>query len=55
MIPLVTTLLDVAGLLLVAAGAGAAVFPVLGYAALAVAGAVLLVGSQVAVRLGSKR
>lgn len=46
----VTTVLDVAGLLLVAAGAGAAVRPLIGWSALAVAGVVVLAGSQVAAR-----
>ncbi|GGZ80290.1 hypothetical protein ACFOOM_07620 [Streptomyces echinoruber] len=45
-----TTALDVAGLLLVAAGAGAAAFPVMEWAALAVSGAVVLAGSWLASR-----
>ena len=40
----VTTLLDAVGLLLLAAGAAAAVWPWIGYAALAVAGVVVIVG-----------
>jgi hypothetical protein len=51
MVPLATTLLDVLGLLLMAAGAAAAVFPWLDWACLAVAGAVILLGSQLAVRM----
>lgn len=42
---LVTTLLDVLGLLLVAAGACALAFPYLEWAALLVAGVVVLAGS----------
>ena len=48
---LITTLLDVLGLLLLAAGAAAAVFPWLGWAALAVAGVVLLAGSWASTKL----
>jgi hypothetical protein len=48
---LMTTLLDVAGLGLVAAGAAAAVWPWIGPAGLAVAGGVVLAGSQVSARL----
>ncbi|WP_242890245.1 hypothetical protein [Actinomadura litoris] len=48
---LMTTLLDVAGLGLVAAGAAAAVWPWLGGAGLAVAGGVVLAGSWAAARL----
>lgn len=44
----VTTLLDAAGLVLVAAGAGFAAAIVIGPAALAVTGAVLLLGSWLA-------
>lgn len=47
---LVTTLLDVLGLLLVAAGAAAALLPLLGWGALGVAGAVVLAGSWWAAR-----
>ncbi|MEV7908235.1 hypothetical protein [Streptomyces anulatus] len=47
---LVTTLLDVLGLLLVAAGAGAALLPLIGWGALAVSGVVVLAGSWWAVR-----
>jgi len=43
-----TSALDALGLLLVAAGLAAAVFPWAGWAALAVAGAVVLGGSAVA-------
>lgn len=42
---LATTLLDVIGLLLLAAGFAAALFPVLEWACLAVAGGVVLIGS----------
>lgn len=45
-----TTALDAAGLLLVAAGAGAGVFQWLGWAALAVSGGVVLLGSALASR-----
>lgn len=45
----VTTLLDVLGLLLFSAGVAAAFEPVLGWAALAVAGVIVLAGSWVAV------
>ncbi|MGQ4358873.1 hypothetical protein [Streptomyces sp. SAS_272] len=43
-----TTALDTAGLLLVAAGAGAGVYRWLGWAALAVSGVVVLAGSWLA-------
>jgi hypothetical protein len=45
---MVTTLLDVLGLLLVAAGAAAAVWPWLGGASLAAAGVIVLAGSWLA-------
>jgi hypothetical protein len=45
-----TTALDTAGLLLVAAGAGAGVYQWLGWVALAVSGAVVLAGSALADR-----
>lgn len=48
---LVTTTLDTLGLLLVAAGAGAALYPLIGWAALAGSGAVVLTGSWLAARL----
>lgn len=48
---LVTTLLDVAGLLLIAAGVGFAAAHALGWSALAVSGIVVLGGSQLAVWL----
>lgn len=48
---LMTTLLDVAGLGLIAAGACAATYPVIGWAGLMVSGCVVLVGSWVAMRL----
>ncbi|SEG44777.1 hypothetical protein SAMN04489712_105270 [Thermomonospora echinospora] len=47
---LVTTLLDAVGLGLVAAGAAAAVFPLVGWAGLALAGGVVLAGSWWAAR-----
>ncbi|MEU1736472.1 hypothetical protein [Streptosporangium sp. NPDC020145] len=47
---LVTTLLDVLGLLLVAAGAGAALLPWIGWGALTASGAVVLAGSWWAAR-----
>lgn len=46
----VTTALDVLGLLLVAAGAGAALWALVGPAALALAGAVVILGSALAQR-----
>jgi hypothetical protein len=49
---LVTTLLDVAGLGLVAAGAAAAVWPWIGAAGLGVGGVVVLAGSWLAARVG---
>ncbi|MEV0963270.1 hypothetical protein AB0J25_11890 [Streptomyces sp. NPDC049910] len=51
----VTTWLDLLGLLLIAAGAAAAVFPFIGWTALAVAGAVVLGGSLTAARIGGRR
>ncbi|MFG2699541.1 hypothetical protein [Streptomyces sp. NPDC048386] len=50
-----TTALDVTGLLLVAAGAGAAVYPVIEWAALAVSGAVVLAGSWLATRQSRRK
>ncbi|ONF62287.1 hypothetical protein [Amycolatopsis keratiniphila] len=50
---LVTTLLDLAGLLLVAAGIGAALFPLIGWATLGPVGVLLLAGSRVAVWIGT--
>ncbi|WP_153289368.1 hypothetical protein [Streptomyces fagopyri] len=47
-----TTVLDAAGLLLVAAGAGAGAYRWLGWAAVAVSGAVVLAGSWLADRKG---
>jgi hypothetical protein len=49
-----TTALDTAGLLLVAAGAGAGVYQWLGWAALAVSGVVVLAGSWLASGPGGK-
>jgi hypothetical protein len=49
-----TTALDAAGLLLVAAGAGAAAYQLIGWAALAVSGAVVLAGSWLAAGPGRK-
>lgn len=46
----VTTILDVLGLLLVAAGASAALWTLVGPAALALAGAIVLLGSALAAR-----
>jgi hypothetical protein len=54
-VELVTTLLDVLGLLLVAAGVCALVFPWLGWGGLAVAGAVVLAGSWVGARLSTPK
>lgn len=45
----VTTLLDLAGLVLLAFGAGAALFPVIGLASVAASAVVLLAGSRVIV------
>lgn len=45
MLDLLTSLLDVLGLLLVAAGVAAALFPVIGWAGLAGSGVVVLAGS----------
>lgn len=47
---LMTTALDVTGLLLVAAGVGAGAYLVVGWAALAVSGGVVLLGSALAAR-----
>lgn len=59
---IVTTALDVLGLLLVAAGLAAAAMPLIGWACLLVAGAVVLAGStwshrqgQPAVKAGGER
>ena len=52
---ILTTLLDTLGLLLVAAGAAAAVFPWVGWTALIVAGVVVLAGSAVATWLSRPR
>lgn len=49
---LVTTLLDLAALLLLAFGTGAALFPVLGWASAAASGVVLLAGARVIVWIG---
>lgn len=49
-----TTALDTAGLLLVAAGAGAATYRWVGWAALAVSGVVVLAGSWLAASQGRK-
>ena len=52
MLELVTTLLDTLALLLIAAGATAAVWPYVGPSALALGGLIVLAGSQLAVRRG---
>lgn len=52
---LMTTALDTTGLLLVAAGAGAAMYPVVEWAALGVSGAVVLGGSWLASRSGKRK
>ncbi|WP_158778901.1 hypothetical protein [Streptomyces cellulosae] len=49
-----TTALDAAGLLLVAAGAGAGAYRWLGWAAIAVSGLVVLAGSWLAAGAGRK-
>lgn len=51
----ITTGLDTAGLLLVAAGAGAGAFRWLGWAALAVSGLVVLAGSWLAAGAGGPK
>ncbi|MDQ0992173.1 hypothetical protein [Streptomyces sp. V3I7] len=50
----VTTALDAGGLLLIAAGAGAGAYQLIGWAALAVSGAVVLSGSWLAAAGGRK-
>ncbi|WP_405549700.1 hypothetical protein [Streptomyces microflavus] len=45
-----TTWLDMLGLVLIAAGAAAGLHPLIGWASLAVAGAIVLAGSAYAVR-----
>lgn len=50
MLDLLTSLLDILGLLLVAAGVAAALFPVIGWACLAGSGVVVLAGSWLAAR-----
>lgn len=50
----ITDLLDTLALLLLAAGAGAGASRVIGWAALAVSGLVVLIGSVLASVLGSK-
>ena len=47
---LTTTILDALGLLLLAAGVGAAMYPLISWAALAVTGVVVLAGSWLAAR-----
>lgn len=51
----VTTLLDVLGLLLVAAGASAALWPLVGAASLIVAGLVVTGGSALAAHLAGRK
>ncbi|XUL91005.1 hypothetical protein ACQ86D_33885 [Streptomyces galilaeus] len=51
----ITTALDTAGLLLVAAGTGAGAFRWLGWAALAISGAVVLAGSWLAAGAGGPK
>lgn len=50
-----TTVLDALGLLLLAAGAGAGLYPVIGWAALGACGAVVLAGSWLSVRQNQPR
>lgn len=50
----VTTLLDVLGLLLIAAGAAAALWVLIGPAALALAGVVVILGSALAQRAAKR-
>lgn len=52
---LMTTVLDVTGLLLVAAGAGVAAHQVMGWSALAVSGVVLLSASWLAARTARQK
>ena len=47
---LMTTWLDVLGLVLIAAGAAAGLYPVIGWAGLAAAGLIILGGSMLAAR-----
>ena len=51
----VTTLLDVLGLLLFAAGASAALWPLIGAASLLLAGAVITAGSALASHLAGRK
>ncbi len=50
---IITTLLDALGLLLVAAGAGAGAYELIGWPAAALSGAVVLGGSWLAARQGA--
>lgn len=50
----VTTALDVVGLLLLAAGVGAALFPWAGWACAAASGLVVLAGSQLSARVAAQ-
>lgn len=52
---LVTSLLDVLGVLLLAAGAAAAVYPLIGWACLMLAGVMVIAASQLAVELQRRR
>lgn len=52
---MITTLLDFMALLLVAVGAAAALWPVVGWASTAAAGAVLFGGARVIERFGGGR
>jgi hypothetical protein len=51
---LITSLLDALAILLIAAGAGAALFSIIGWPVLAVAGVVVLLGSQLGAYLSSR-
>ncbi|MFF0469339.1 hypothetical protein ACFYPX_18145 [Micromonospora zamorensis] len=51
---LLTSLLDVLGVLLIAAGVAAALQPLIGWPCLAIAGALLLGASQIAARAGRR-
>lgn len=55
MVRIVTTFLDAIGVLLVAAGAGAATYRWMGWACLAVAGVVVLLGSALATWLNEPK
>ena len=55
MVKILTDVLDVIGVLLLAAGAAYAAYPFLGMACLAVAGVVILLGSGLAARVNQPK